>query len=203
MPLDSTLCPSCGRDQRVQPQAEAAERPRFRSYLVKNLKMIRISAFLLCLGIFSIVLLLGSQTPLSKEEAELIVSEVQGVVASDSLLLQIAWNNIILCLLLFLPVFGVLFMVLVSYGTGTVISAYALLSASTARSEILLVLFSSPSTWLEFAAYSLAASEGMLFLLGIFTRRFREEGKTLAKTVLACILILIVGAVIEAALIQA
>ncbi len=200
MPLNATLCPSCGRDQRAQPQT--VEQSGFRSYFIKHIKMIRISAFLFCLGIFTLGLFLGSQTPLSEEDAGLILAEMQGILASGGpLSLQIAWNNIVLCLLFFLPVFGVLFMALVSYATGTVISAYALVSASATRSEILLSLFLSPSTWLEFTAYSLAASEGILFLLSVFAKRSRAEGKNLAKAVLSCVAILILSAVIEAALI--
>ena len=98
--------------------------------------------------------------------------------------------------------FGILFMALVSYTTGAVISVYALVSASTTRSEILLSLLLSPSAWLEFAAYSLAASEGILFLLSVFARRSRAEVRSLAKIAILCILIIIVSAVIEAALIS-
>jgi len=202
--LSSTLCPYCGRGQLTQqPQTLVGERERFRGYIVRNLRAMRVAVFLLCMGVFVAGLLVGSQTSLSTEEAELIIDELRRIITSGSFTLQIAQNNIILCLLFFLPMLGVLLMAFVSYSTGIVISAYALLSTSTTSSEILQSFFLFPTTWLELIAYSLAASEGLLLLLGVLTRRLREEGKNLAKTVLLCVTLLMISAVIESILVLA
>ena len=199
MPIGSPICPNCGRSQSAQQlQVEGEER---KGFVTRNMRTIRVSAFLACMGILIAGLLLGTQAPLSIEEARLIIGRIRRTIISGSLAFQIAVNNIMICLTFFLPILGVLFMALASYSTGVGISALTLFAASTTRIEILQTLFLAPSTWIEFVAYSLAASEGMMLLLSIFTRRFREEGKKLAITVLACVTLLIAGAVVETVLI--
>lgn len=204
MSSNATVCQNCGRSQlTAQSKAEIEEQRRSESYIARNMRTIRVATFLICTGIFIGGLILGSQTPLSADDAEFIRSQVEQIIISGPTALAIAQNNIAICLIFFIPVFGVLFMVFVSYSTGLVISAYSLLSTSVTRLEILQATFLVPSTWLEVIAYSLAASEGTLFLLGVLTRRFKEEGKTLLKTILVCVALLIVGAVIESILVQA
>lgn len=204
VPLNAVFCPNCGKSQLIaQAEAEPEEKRRSESRIVRNMRTIRVAAFLICIEIYISGFILGSQTTLSLDDAVLIRSQVEQIVVSGPLVLRLAQNNIEICLIFFIPIFGALFMALVSYSTGLVISALSLLSTSVTRLQLLQMAFLFPWTWLEGIAYSLAASEGVLFLLGVLTRRFREEGKTLLKTILVCVALLIVGAVIESVIIQA
>ena len=88
----------------------------------------------------------------------------------------------------------------VSYNTGLLLSAFA-----TTQSITVIDLFLStllfPITWMELVAYSLASTQGIMLLYGVYTRRLRDEGKNLIKVVLICLLLLVLGAVIESILI--
>jgi hypothetical protein len=118
-----------------------------------------------------------------------------------SLVESIAQNNILLCLVFFVPVFGQIFMVLTSYNTGLVLSASAVAN-SVSRITVLANIFIYPSTWLETGVYALAASESTIFLLSLIKGNYVSEGKRLALTIVACVAILIVSAVIESLLIM-
>ncbi len=202
IPIDSNFCPTCEMEQKRVPQSLPTTRPEkgFKEVLLKNRSRIRLTFFFISLGIFIFGLFIGSQGQFSKEEATIILKEFEDVLATDVSALFIAQNNISLCMLFFIPIFGTSFMGFVSYNTGLLLSAFA-----TTQSITVIDLFLStllfPITWMELVAYSLASTQGIMLLYGVYTRRLRDEGKNLIKVVLICLLLLVLGAVIESILI--
>jgi len=189
-------------EQKRVPQSLPTTRPEkgFKEVLLKNRGRIRLTLFFISLGIFIFGLFIGSQGQFSNEEATIVLKEFEDVLATDVSALFIAQNNISLCMLFFIPIFGTSFMGFVSYNTGLLLSAFA-----TTQSITVIDLFLStllfPITWMELVAYSLASTQGIMLLYGVYTRRLRDEGKNLIKVVLICLLLLVLGAVIESILI--
>ena len=175
-------------------------------HVFRNMETVRIIAFFICMGVFLGGLILGSTSNLTTADASLIVNQVQNQFeqfkSAVQLALRIAENNVEICLIFFIPVFGTFFMATVGYNTGIVFSASAIISHSATSLQLLGFTALLPFFWLEVIAYSLAASEGILFLFGVLTRRFKEESKNLLKTILVCVALLVVGAIVESILIQ-
>ena len=202
IPIDSNFCPTCGMEQKRVPKFLSTTRQEkgFKEFLLKNRDLIRLTLFFISLGIFIFGLLIGTQTQFSNEEATIILQEFEDIFDTDVSALFIAQNNIALCMLFFIPIFGTPFMGFVSYNTGLLLSAFA-----TTQSITVIDLFLStllfPITWMELIAYSLASTQGIMLLYGVYTRRLRDEGKNLIKVSLICLLLLGLGAVIESILI--
>jgi len=202
IPIDSNFCPNCGIEQKgvSKPIPSTRKEIGFKEFLLKNRRLIRSTLFFISLGIFIFGLFIGSQAQFSKEEATIILKELEEILTTNLSALFIAQNNISLCILFFIPIFGTSFMAYVSYNTGLLLSVLA-----TTQSITVIDLFLStlllPTTWMELVAYSLASTQGIMFLLGVFTRRLRDEVKNLIKVFLICLLLLGLGAVIESALI--
>lgn len=194
-------CPNCGRNQNTGKSEISNPNETFGSHFSWNMKTVRIVIFLLFMGIFLIGLLIGSQAFITADQAQFLVNSVTGSVASGSIPLDIFLNNMFICLIFFLPGLGALFLVFVSYNTGVVLSATAIISGMPSL-ELFLTLLLVPSTWLEIMAYSLAANEGTLLILSILKKHFKRELRTLAKTVLICAALLTVGAIVESILIS-
>ena len=105
-------------------------------------------------------------------------------------------NNALICLALFIPGFGVYLTFLVGYDLGIIISA---LSTAYMYDKTLLiegVLF-SPIKWLEFTAYALAASEGVMVLFALFTKRLTKESRKTLLMFFGCMSFIITSAIIE------
>ncbi len=111
---------------------------------------------------------------------------------------SIAYHNITLALLFFVPALGSAFMTFVSYSTGMVLSAISItrqISVSTIFFRLLLI----PFFWLEVISYSLASTQGIMLLLGCLSKNCRREGRNLLIVIGVCILLLVIAAVEEAA----
>lgn len=196
IPFEANYCPSCGLSQQevIQPPRESG----IKRYIVKNAVKIRLILFLASLALFIVGFILGSQASLSRGDAESIIQQLQNEVGPNPTAYEIFSNNITICMFFFIPFVGILFMALISYNTGMVISAAALLSSSTSRLSILLATFLFPWTWMELLSYSLASAQGIMFILGVSTGRFRNEVKWTLISALICLILLGLGAYIEA-----
>ena len=196
IPVDAKYCPICGLIQETATQQVQKEVSKGR--FIGNTSKLRLILFTISLAMFIIGFLTGSLTDLTHNNAESILNEFMNNIGPDPTAFDIAFNNITLCMMFFIPVFGHFFMALVSYNTGIVLSAIALLSPSTTQLELFLTTLIFPWTWLELFSYGLASSQGLLLLIRSLTGRFREEGKQTLKTMAICIILLIIGAIIEA-----
>jgi hypothetical protein len=206
LPPNADFCPNCGVNAKADVSEPLYGQPKehFSNRLNFNItRNVRVIIFFFFVAVFLIGLTLGSFAPISLGNAESLTSSVQNQVNRSSfisLVESIARNNIVLCLVFFVPVFGQIFMALTSYSTGLVISAEAIAN-SVNRLTLLQNLFFYPSTWLETVVYGLAASESIIFLLCVIKGDYKKEIKRLVLTIVACVVILTISAVIESLLI--
>jgi hypothetical protein len=109
-----------------------------------------------------------------------------------------------LCFLFFIPFFGTAFMAFVGYNTGLVLSAVVIINPQSLTSLALAfatLLF--PWTWMEFIAYSLASSEGLMVIVSALGHTLRKEARKFLMIFAIAIVLLIVGAIIEELAIEA
>jgi uncharacterized membrane protein SpoIIM required for sporulation len=102
---------------------------------------------------------------------------------------------------MFVPIIGPLFGLFVLFNSGTVIGAIA---TAEGFSPILalVVLFITPVAWLEFGAYSTAMAESVWLFRRFLQRRSASELRKTAVFVSICAVLLIVGAIVEVALLS-
>jgi hypothetical protein len=108
-------------------------------------------------------------------------------------------NNLSISVLLLIPVVGIGLMIIVSYNTGLALAALATIE-EVPTLTLFLALSVNPVTWIEVIAYSLAASQGVMCLVGLVSKRLREELGNLLKVVLVVSLLLAVGALWESSM---
>ncbi len=179
----------------------------FKSYSSRNKRIITIAIFFI-LGI--IATSVGAMQTLTQQEATDINNELDQL-RSNVTVQYIFGNNLFICLLMFIPVFGWIFGFIALYNTGVVIAAQSMTSAAHGVSPLLLffTLFLFPFTWLEFISYSVGFAEGFWLLLrGVQkltnkTISFKKELRNLSVLMTIVTLMLLAGAVIETALIMA
>lgn len=143
--------------------------------------------------------------PIDAQEAEQISSDLNQTVTSlkenGALTQYIFGNNFFICLLMFIPIIGPLLGAYVLFNTGAVIGAIA---AAEGYPLILafVALFLTPVAWLEFAAYSVSMSESVWLFRRILQGRGKHEFRNTCLFVTICAVLLLVGAVVETALIS-
>lgn len=150
-----------------------------------------------------LVTIAGTFVPLSPQMAQQLSDELNQTVGSlnqtGGLTQFIFGNNFMICLLMFIPVVGPLFGLFVLFSTGTVLSA---VSATQGFPAILafIALMITPIFWLEFSSYSIAMAESIWLIRRITQRQFWRELKNAGLLVTLCAALLLIGAVIETAL---
>lgn len=199
-PYDADYCPNCGALQETPATTPEAVRPLtdVPRTIVRRMRRIRNTLFFLSLAIFFFAFILGSTASLSRGEAQSIYQQFSSQVGPNPTALQIFSNNMILCLLFFIPFFGTAFMAFVGYNTGLVLSAVAIVNPQTPTSLVLAfttLLF--PWAWMEIIAYSLASSEGLMVIVSGVRRILRKEAKRFLIIFAIAIILLTVGAIIE------
>ena len=111
-------------------------------------------------------------------------------------------NNMLICLISFIPVVGPIFGYYALYNTGLYIAAESLAHVPPVPPIlVILVLFIYPFTWLEFLAYSTALSESFLLIWRTMKGKGTKELANAGILILICATLLALGAVIEAILI--
>lgn len=179
----------------------------FKSYSSRNKRIITIAIFFI-LGI--VATSVGAMQTLTQQEANDINNELDQLRSSVSVQ-YIFGNNLFICLLMFIPVFGWIFGFIALYNTGVVIAAESMTAAAHGVSPLLLffTLFIFPFTWLEFISYSTAFAESFWLLFRGIQRfmnkipSFRRELRNLSILITIVTLMLLAGAIIETALIMA
>ncbi len=179
----------------------------FQSYSSRRKRVLTIAIFF----ILSIVATsIGAVQTLTQQEANDINNELDQL-RSNVTVQYIFGNNLFICLLMFIPVFGWIFGFIALYNTGVVIAAESMTTAAHGYSPLLLffTLFIFPFTWLEFISYSTAFAESFWILLRGFQRltnkipSFRRELRNLCILITIAAILLLIGAIIEIALITA
>jgi Stage II sporulation protein M len=196
---DAAYCSNCGAIQEtIIASAPVKSIEKGGEPVARRIRKLRFALFFLSLAIFIASFIFGSMAPLSQQEAQAIIEEFNTQIGSNPTAYQIFANNVMLCLLFFIPVFGTAFMAFVGYNTGVVLSALALVNPQSGSAVALaLTLFLFPWTWMEFASYSLASSSGLMVIMSAIGRRLRLEARRFIVALAIAAFLLIVGAIIE------
>ena len=150
----------------------------------------------------------GTLTPLSAEEAAEInreLNKTQELIMSADFFrgtTVIFGNNFVLCLIFFIPFFGLVFGFYVLYSTGVVIAAESI-SLGVHPLVGLFSLFIFPFTWLEFLAYSAAFSQSIWLMYRTIKHAWKKELINTCIIVSICAVTLLAAAAIEMAIIKA
>jgi len=201
---EARFCPNCGAPILLKPRIDAA----YRKEEVEPLYAARKMHTLLFLTILFLNILVTSAGALSKVEspqAQVIVKdfrEMEKMLRTVGVQL-IFGNNMMYCLVMFIPFVGPISGFYVLYSTGRVLAALGyVLGADPLLLFLSLLIY--PHSWLEYISYSLAISESIR--LSIYTLRYRLKGlkaelPRTAKYISLCAALLLTGALIEMALI--
>ncbi|KYH41390.1 MAG: hypothetical protein AYL32_005910 [Candidatus Bathyarchaeota archaeon B26-2] len=169
---------------------------------VSLLKRLKLIAIFFAVGFLSTVA--GVLSSVDPSEAQMIVRETENL--RDTILntpgigvAAIFGNNLMHCLLMFVPVLGLIQGVYVLYSTGRVLAALGMLYGSDPL-HLMLVMMVFPHAVMEYVAYSIALSES--FWLTYVTARgglkaARRELNDAAKMIVVSTVILLLAAVVE------
>jgi uncharacterized membrane protein SpoIIM required for sporulation len=166
----------------------------------------RILAAIVVLIVAIIVTVLGSFTPINAQDAKQISDDLNKTTTTlgdqGALTQYIFGNNLLICLVMFIPIIGPILGMYIMYNTGAVIGAIAA-NSGVSPALALIALFITPVAWIEFAAYSTAMAESSwLFRRLLQGRGFRELRKNTTMFIAICSVLLAVGAIVETALIS-
>jgi hypothetical protein len=145
----------------------------------------------------------GTLLPLDAETANFLSDQIgQSIIENDtftSLTVAIFVNNFRICLIMFIPVVGVVFGAVSLFSTGVAISALSIVQG-TSSSFMLLSLMIGPIFWIEFIAYAMGMTESVWLFRRILQGRWRELKRAILLIGIAAGL-LAIGAAVEALLI--
>lgn len=165
----------------------------------------RIYSTIAVLIVAIVITAIGSLVPIDAQEAEQINSNLNQTVTSlkenDALTQYIFGNNFFICLLMFIPIVGPILGGFILFNTGTVIGAIAI-AEGYPLIVAFVALFLTPVAWLEFAAYSVSMSESVWLFRRILQGKGKREFRNTCLFVTFCAVLLLVGAVVETALIS-
>ncbi len=165
----------------------------------------RILSIAAVLAVSLTVTTVGSLLPMDLEQAHQISVNLNQTVATlkdrGALTQYIFGNNFMICLLMFVPLIGPLVGLFIMFNTGSAIGAIATVGGYP-QVLTLIALFITPVAWLEFAAYSTAMSESVWLLRRLLQKRGIAESKKACVLIAICAMLLVVGALVEAALIS-
>jgi hypothetical protein len=150
------------------------------------------------------ITVIGSLMPMDPQQAKDISNDLNQTVntmkQNDTLLPYIFGNNFMICLLMFIPVIGPLLGSYILFNTGTVIGAIS--AAEGIPTIVALAATFIPIGLIEFTAYSAAMTESIWLVRRILQGRGLRELKNTGLFVSICAVVLILGAIIETALIS-
>jgi hypothetical protein len=150
----------------------------------------------------------GTIAPLSSSDEAVLKQELDKTRQNISVQV-IFGNNLMICLIMFVPVVGPAFGSIVLFDSGLAIQAEVTLDANASAPNVppvlvLLASFILPHTVLEFISYSSALAESAWLTGYIIKRRNRRrELVRMCVFISICAVLLLAGAAIEYALIQA
>jgi hypothetical protein len=183
------------RQQRLLAEPEPPKN-QFREIILKRIMWIRLGLFIISTAIFIIFFYWGSQTAISLEEATRLIDDLRALIGPEPSIFTIISNNVMISLLLFIPVVGVYFLAFVSHNSGIVLAAIAQIEGFNTV-DVFISSLLWPWSWFEIVAYGLAASQGVMLLIALLTRRLQYELKWFVVIGILCVTLLSVGAVIE------
>jgi len=197
IPFESQFCPQCGTNIELKPTLQAPrEEQRVQRFVEKYMNRRRSILVLLSLIILVVSTFIGSLSSVPPENAQKIIDDAMQAFGPNPSWLDILFNNAFISLLLCIPLYGTYILALASHNTGMLIAALAQLSDVTSM-ELFMILLGFPWTWFEFAAFSIASAQGMLFIYTLFRGQWRMELRNVVISLTICLGLLLIGAVLE------
>ncbi len=189
------FCPNCGA---TIPHSIIKTRKIAWTGTLQQRIMVFLVVFLLCIA----ATVTGALVKIDPSDAENIIQEMRDIekVTKIAGIQVIFGNNLMHTLIMFIPVFGPGWGFYVLFSTGRV---FAAVSAITNINTLLtlLSLFTFPFTWMEYISYAIAISESLWITYAIIKRNFRNELTVIFTAIVLCTILLLLGALIETALI--
>jgi len=150
--------------------------------------------------IFSTLLLASFQGfDAPPDVANQIATDIQHEAATTTWL-NIFLNNLLLTLVVFVPFFGIVFSLFVQFNTGYAIGAIAQ-TEGVSNVLITLLLLTTPVGVLEYVSYIFALAESIILAYSAYKRQLKHRlVNSTWKTILLVAVLLLIGAVVEAAL---
>jgi len=169
-------------------------------YFSKNFIRALIISAIIILSTLLLSSFVGFYAP--PEDAQQLASEIKNLAATTTWL-DIFINNFRLTLITFIPGFGIFFAVFVQFSTGYAFGAVAQTLYETHHVnnlQITLLSLVTPVGILEYSAYILALAESITLVYSIYKKELKKRLVTHTwKTLTAVALLLLIGAVVEAA----
>jgi uncharacterized membrane protein SpoIIM required for sporulation len=204
---EARFCPNCGAPMVPKVIYEKARvvkaevRKERKIPTLKNRVAVMAVVMVICLAVTS----LGALARVEPSEAQDILQDMK--ILEDMLEVAgvriIFGNNLIHCLVMFVPVIGPFYGLYVLYSTGKVLAALGL-AVGADPLFLFISLFVYPHTWIEYLSYSLAISESCWLLYSIARRGFgglRNELTNASKVIAICAVLLLLGAIVETSII--
>ena len=166
-------------------------------------KQKRLYSYVFVLVLAIVITFAGTLWPLDSETANYLADEVEKTMIENdsfsSLTVAIFTNNFKICLLMFIPVGGILYGAFALFSTGVAINALSIVQG-VPSSLMLLTLMIGPIFWIEFIAYAMGMTESAWLFRRLIQGRWREL-KRAALLIGITAGLLAIGAIVEAWLI--
>jgi hypothetical protein len=144
---------------------------------------------------------IGATTSLSSADASSLNQFWQQLFGNLNSPIDIFLHNFEIALIMIVPVLGAPFAMYVGYSSGIVISAVSQIRNVNAMSLFLFTV-GNPIAFLEFFAYALAITQGVLIFYSILKKHLKQEVRNTAITVTLVFAILLVDAFLEYGLVK-
>lgn len=157
----------------------------------------RLPAAAVSTGILIVLLAVGAYTPMSRPDAEALVGQFEEILPTlITTPAGIFFNNLLASMLMMIPAAGMALAAFIVYNTGMVIGAYSIVS-NTPIAVALLIPFLTVYGIIEMLAYGFAVSQSFFLVSSAVKKNFRHELRILPLSIIAVVVLLFVGAVIE------
>ncbi len=151
--------------------------------------------------------MIGAGQPVPTSQASGLVNSLNASIpyssGKEAIALSIFRNNYYLALLMDIPLAGPVMATYVSFNTGYMMSAQAIVYSNQTKiaftgMDRFLSLMVLPIFWLEFVCYTAAVLESLYLLVSLFTRRFTKEVFTAIIVIIGITIVLFISAQLEA-----
>jgi hypothetical protein len=189
------FCPNCGASRAVQFPYEKRLKPTMelrQGLKVATLKsriLVMLMTFILCIAMTAT----GAMSRVESSEAQGLVGEIQNLPVEVQ---SIFGNNLMICMVMFVPVLGPYYGSMALYSTGRVFAAYSVASGANPLG-LFLTVFGYPFFWLEYLSFSLAISESFWLIYSAARYRgrgLRNELSSAAIVMAICAVLLLIAA---------
>jgi hypothetical protein len=175
--------------------------------LVELTKRERLLWFFIVFEFLVIVTMIGAGQPVPAPSASTMVNGLNASIpyssGTEAIAISIFKNNYMLALLMAIPLAGPVMATYVSFNTGYMMSAQAVVYsqqyqiAFTGINRFIGIMV-TPVFWMEFVCYSAAVLESIYLLQSLFTRNFGRELIRAIIVIIGITVILFISAQVEA-----